>query len=131
MRNLVVVKAFICSKVTGHLVNENDLGDAVELIFKKSGGYFVYIASIAGNFDGDKKWTMAQLEGMPDGPDGFYCEYFARILEQDQKDVPYLIDKVSMQYDSDASAVVYSIDNDAYTICPVCLLFSRIHIPMH
>ena len=102
MRNHDDAKAFIRSKVTGHLANENDLDDAVELIFNKSGGYFVYIASIAGNFDGDKKWTMAQLEGMPDGPDGFYCEYFARILEQKEEDVPYLIDKVSMPYDSDA-----------------------------
>ena len=131
VRNLVDVKAFICSKVTGHLADENDLYDAVELIFKKSGGYFVYMASIAGNFEGDKKRTMADLEGLSDGPDGVYCRYFARILENKQEDVTHLVDKVSMWYDGDASAVVYSIDNDAYTICPVCLLFSRIHIPMY
>ena len=95
VRNHDDAKAFIRSKVTGHLADENDLDDAVELIFNKSGGYFVYIASIAAMFEGDKKWTMAELKALPDGLDGVYCDYFARILEPNQEAVPYLVDKVS------------------------------------
>ena len=94
-RHLDDLKAFIRSKLRGHLVNENDLDEATELLFKKSGGYFVYIASIAAMFEGDKKWTMAELKALPDGLDGVYCDYFARILEPNQEAVPYLVDKVS------------------------------------
>ena len=94
-RHLDDLKAFIRSKLRGHLVNDNDLKEATELLFKKSGGYFVYIASIAAMFEGDRKWTMAELECLPDGLDGVYRDYFARILEVKQKDVLYDVDKVS------------------------------------
>ena len=70
----------------------------MELLFKKSGGYFVYIASIAAMFEGDKKWTLAELECLSDGLDGVYCDYFARILGPSQEAVPYLIDKVSKRH---------------------------------
>ena len=89
------VNDFIRSNVTGHLVNESDLDKATEIIFKKSGGYFVYVASIVAMFEGDRKWTLAELEKLPDGLDGIYCDYFARILEPNEGDVPYIIDKVS------------------------------------
>ena len=89
------LRAFIRSNVTGHLVDENDLDQATELLFDKSGGYFVYMASIAANFEGDKKWTIAELKALPDGLDGVYCDNFARIMEPNQKAVPYDADKVS------------------------------------
>ena len=89
------LRAFIRSNVTGHLVDENDLDQATELLFDKSGGYFVYMASIAANFEGDKKWTVAELKALPDGLDGVYCDYFARILQQNQDDVPHDIGMVS------------------------------------
>ena len=89
------VEAFIRSTLTGQLVNENDLDEATAMIFKKSGGYFVYVASMVTEFEGDRKWTLAELEKLPDGLDGIYCDYFARILEPNEGDVPYIIDKVS------------------------------------
>ena len=94
-RHHVDLRVFISSNLTGHLENESDLEDATEMLFRKSGGYFVYIASIAAMFEGDKKWTLAELNALPDGLDGVYCDYFARILEPNQEAVPYLVDKVS------------------------------------
>ena len=96
-RHLDDLRAFIRSILSGHLVNENDLDDAVELLFKKSEGYFVYMASIAAKFEGDRKWTMAELKCLPDGLDGIYCDNFARILEPKQDAVPYDVSKVSEQ----------------------------------
>ena len=89
------VEAFIRSTLTGQLVNENDLDEATAMIFKKSGGYFVYVASIVAMFEGDRKWTLAELEKLPDGLDGIFCDNFARIFEPNQEDVPYVIGKVS------------------------------------
>ena len=89
------VKASIRSKLTGHLANENDLDDATEILFNKSEYNFVYLVSMVADFEGDKKWTIEELEDKPDGLDSMYCVYFARILEPKQEDVPYNIEKVS------------------------------------
>ena len=97
-RHLDDLRAFIRSILTGQLVNESDLDEAEGILFEKSGGYFVYIASIVAMFEGEKKWTIAELQDLPDGLDGIYCDNFARILEPSQEDVPYVIDKVSKWY---------------------------------
>ena len=94
-RHLDDLKIYICSKLSGHLVNENDLDGATEMLFKKSEGSFVYMASMVASFAGEKKWTIAELKGLPDGLDGVYCANFARILEPKQEAVPYNVGKVS------------------------------------
>ena len=90
-----VIKDLIRSKVTGYLVDEDDLEAATKILHNKSGGNFVYIALMVADFQGDKKWTIEELEDKPDGLDSMYCVYFARILEPKQEDVPYNIEKVS------------------------------------
>ena len=94
-RNDADLKAYIRTRVTGHLVDEKYLDDAIEMLFKKSAGNFLYMASIAANFEGDKKWTIAELKALPDGLDGFYCENFARILKPKLGALPHDADKVS------------------------------------
>ena len=89
---------FIRSRLTGQLDDVNDLDDATKMLFKKSTGSFVYMASMVASFEGDKKWTITELEGLPHGLDGVYCDYFARILEPNQDDVPYAIGEVSKSY---------------------------------
>ena len=94
------IKAFIRSRLTGYLVDENDLEAATEILFKKSGGNFLYIVSMVGKLEGDRKWTIAELRGRPDGLDGMYREYFERILESEQETVPYDVGKVSRRCSS-------------------------------
>ena len=89
------VKASIRSKLTGHLANENDLKAATEILFDKSESSFVYMVSMVADFQGDKKWTIAELEDRPKGLDGMYREYFLRILKPKQEEVTYNVDKVS------------------------------------
>ena len=92
------IRAFIRSKLTGHLANENDLDDATEILFNKSGRTFVYMISMVADFKGDKKWTIAELKKMPHGLDNVYREFFAIILDRKQEeDVTYNIDKVSQR----------------------------------
>ena len=93
-RHHVDLRVFISSNLTGHLENESDLEDATEMLFRKSGGYFVYMASMVANFQGERKWKMVELEKLPEGLDGKYCDYFARILEPKQTTVPYDVSKV-------------------------------------
>ena len=95
------IRAFIRSKLTGHLANENDLDDATEILFNKSGRTFVYMISMVADFKGGKKWTIAELEDKPDGLDGMYCEYFASTLEPKQPEVPCNIRKVSQRCGSE------------------------------
>ena len=94
-RHLDDLKVYIRSKLSGSLVNENDLDDATEMLFKKSTGSFVYMASMVASFEGDKKWTITELKGLPDGLDGVYRDNFARLLEPKQEAVPYDVSKVS------------------------------------
>ena len=90
------IRAFIRSKLTGHLANENDLDDATEILFNKSEGTFVYMISMVADFEGDKKWTIAELKKKPHGLDNVYREFFAIILNQKQeKEIPYKVEKVS------------------------------------
>ena len=89
------IEDFITSKLTGHLANENDLKAATEILFVKSESSFVYMVSMVADFQGGKKWTIAELEDKPDGLDGMYCEYFASTLEPKQPEVPCNIRKVS------------------------------------
>ena len=96
MRHSDDIKAFIVSKLTGYLADGNDLNDAMECLFEKSGGSFVYIVSVADKFEGDKRWTNEELEKMPHGLDNVYRGLFALILNQRQeKEIPYNVDKVS------------------------------------
>ena len=53
---------------------------------------------MVANFQGERKWKMVELEKLPEGLDGKYCDYFARILEPKQTTVPYDVSKVSKRY---------------------------------
>ena len=52
----------------------------------------MYMVSMVDDFEGDKRWTIAELEDKPHGLDGMYCTNFALIFNQKQE---IDIDKVS------------------------------------
>ena len=89
------IEDFISSRLTGYLADENDLEAATKILFEKSESSFVYMVSMVADFQGGKKWTIAELKDRPNGLDGKYREYFLRILDQKPADVPYNIEKVS------------------------------------